>query len=143
MRNAIFLSALIIGLLSCKKDKLDINSYWQCNQSQNLDSARISAKIAGIWVWSKQSCSGSGKTKQADRNISVVFNADHTFIVNENAAVLTQGTWNIVQVDGSSCGLNLSSSSEFLFGRILFCENQVLFNDSYRDGCDNLFIRTN
>ena len=43
---------------------------------------------------------------------------------------------------GSSNSWGLDTQSEYLFGRILFCDNQVLDNDSYRDGCDNLFTRS-
>ncbi len=140
MRLALLCLTIFAGLTSCKKDKLNINSFWQCNQSQNLDTIAISTKLIGSWTWSKQSCF---KTKSADRNIKVTFKSDRTFSVNENSNVFTQGTWKLMQVDGTSSGLDLSAPSEFLYGRILFCDNQVLFNDSYRDGCDNLFNKSN
>ncbi|HEX6222872.1 MAG TPA: hypothetical protein VFZ52_00580, partial [Chryseolinea sp.] len=130
-------------LTACKKeDKLDVGSYWRCNQSQNLDSTAISAKLIGSWTWSKQACFWTGRTVSANKNIKVTFRSDRTFSVNENATSLTQGTWKVVHEDGNSWGLELSSPSEYLHGRILFCDNQVVLNDSYRDGCDNLFILT-
>ena len=141
-----FLCVIIsAGLTACKKDNLDISSFWNCNQLQNLDTTAVSAKLVGSWSWIKQACGdGAGKIKKADKNIKVTFRTDRTFSVNENAALLTQGTWKVVQVDGSSWGLDLSSASEFLYGRIFFCDDtQVLFNDSYRDGCDNLFNKRN
>ena len=141
----IFLSFLVIvaGLTACKKDKLDIISFWECNQSQHLDSLAIPGKLIGSWKWSKQSCFWAGKTISANKNIQVTFKNDQTFSVSEDAITLTQGTWKIGKADVSSWGLDLSSPSEYLFGRILFCGNQVLFNDSYRDGCDNLFDKLN
>lgn len=143
MRLGFLLLILFAVLTSCKKDKLDINSFWQCNQSQNLDTTAISSKLVGSWTWAKQSCFSTGKTKSADRNIKVTFKSDHTFSVNESSNVLTQGTWKLLLLDGSSSGLELSTPSEFLYGRILLCDGQVLFNDSYRDGCDNLFNKNN
>ena len=143
MRLALLCLTIFAGLTSCKKDKLDINSFWQCNQSQNLDTIAISSKLIGSWTWSKQSCFSTGKTKKADRNIKVTFKSDRTFSVNESSNVLTQGTWKLIQVDSTSSGLGLSAPSEFLYGRILFCNNEVLFNDSYRDGRDNLFNKSN
>ena len=122
---------------------MEITSFWKCNQSKNLDNTAISNKLSGSWAWNKQSCFDAGKTKSANRNIKVTFKTDHTFSVNENSNVLTQGTWKLIQVDGTSWGLDLSTPSEFLSGRILFCDDQVLFNDSYRDGCDNLFYKSN
>lgn len=144
MRLIIVLVTILAGLSACKKDKLDISSFWGCNQSQNLDTIVISSKLIGSWDWSKQACGdGAGKTRTADKNIKLTFRTDRTFSVNENAAILTQGTWKLVQVDGNSWSLGLSSASEYLNGRILFCDNQALFNDSYRDGCDNLFNKSN
>jgi hypothetical protein len=144
MRLILFCVMVLTGLVACKKDKLDIGSFWYCNKSQNLDTTNISSKLIGIWVWSKQICGdGAGRLKTADENTKVRFGTNHTFSVNENAILLTQGTWKLVQVDGNSWGLELSSASEYLYGRILFCDNQVLFNNSDGDGCDNLFIKSN
>jgi hypothetical protein len=147
MRPALFsliCLPFLAGLTACKKEKLDINSFSQCNQSQNLDSTAISAKLIGTWAWSKQSCFDVDGTKKADRNVKVIFSPDGTFQVNENTTALTQGSWMVVQVDRfGSWGLNLSSESEYLYGRLLFCDNQLLFNNSYVDGCDNLFNKSN
>ncbi len=143
MRLALLCLIIISGLSSCKKEKVDVNSYWHCNQSQTLDSIAISSKLIGSWTWAKQSCFWTEKTKSADKNVQVVFKSDHTFSVSEGSNTLTQGTWNLEQVDGTSWGLDMSSSSDYLYGRILFCNNQVLFNHSYIDGCDNLFNRNN
>ncbi len=141
MRLALFCLTIFAGLTSCKKDKLDLYSFWQCNQAQNLDTTAISSKLLGSWTWTKQSC--EAKAKSADRNIKVTFRSDHTVAVNENSNTLTQATWKLVQVDSNLWELDLSSPNEFLSGRILFCGDQVLFNDSYRDGCDNLFNKSN
>ena len=144
MRLTLLCLTIVAGLISCKKEKLDINSFWQCNQSQNLDTTAISSKLFGSWNWSKQICGdGAGKVKNADKNIKVTFRTDRSFSLDENATSLTRGTWKLKQVDGKSWGLDLSSTSEYLYGRILFCNNQVLFNDSYIDGCDNLFTKSN
>lgn len=143
MRLIILLLIIFSELVSCKKEKLDINHFWQCSMSQNLDSEAISNKLVGSWTWTKQSCFWTNITKSADRNIKVSFNSNATFSVYENSNTLTQGTWKLKQVDGNFVGLDLSSASEYLYGRILFCNNQVLFNDSYRDGCDHLFIKIN
>ena len=139
MRNALICLTFFAGLISCKKENLDINAYWQCNKSQNLDTTAISNKLIGSWRWVKHSCFSKGNTTQADQNVKVTFRGDHSFSVNDHSNTLTQGIWNLIQVDGNSWGLHMSSASEILYGRILFCGNEVLFNDSYIDGCDNLF----
>ena len=144
MRNILFCLTVVAGLTACKKEKLDVSSFWECNQSQHLDSLTISGKLVGSWKWSKQSCFETGQVTSADKNIQVTFKYDQTFSVSGDAFTpLTQGIWKIVKVDVSSWELDLSSPSEYLSGRILFCGNQVLFNDSFRDGCDNLFDKNN
>ncbi|MEJ7823438.1 MAG: hypothetical protein WKF85_14030 [Chitinophagaceae bacterium] len=133
------ITALI--LTSCKKD-IDIISFSNCNNSQGLDSATIAMKLSSSWLWSKQSCDGVG-TRKADKNIKIIFNSIGTFSILENSIAIAQGTWKLKNIGGNLYELNLSQPSQYLYGRILFCDKQVLFNDSYRDGCDNLFTKSN
>jgi hypothetical protein len=81
MRLAIVLLGIIAGFASCKKDKPDFDSFWQCNQSQNLDSIAFAGKLIGSWIWNAQSCEASPTS--ADKKIKVTFRIDHTFQVNE------------------------------------------------------------
>ena len=125
---------------SCKKAKKD--TLWECDNVQFLDSATISNKIIDSWVWTKQLCGdGNAGVITATKNIKITFNANATFIVYQNSAILTQGNWSLILVDINAWGFNLTSLSEYLYGRILFCNNQVMFNDSYIDGCDNVFSK--
>ena len=140
MRALLLITIFAITFLSCKKDTIDLNAFWQCNNSQNLDSAAISNKLLGEWKWTKQACYSTGKTTKADKDLRVIFGANSTFTVTDNSNIVTQGTWKLKIVDNNKWGLDLSTRSEYLYGRILFCDDQVLFNDSYIDGCDNLFV---
>jgi len=136
---------LIVSLLvfSCKKDNIDVASFWQCHSSQNLDSAAISIKITGSWKWKTQYCFWIDKTTKADKKIKVPFNSNAIFTVVENSSIITQGNWRLKIVDIGSWRLDLTSPSIYLNGRILFCTKQILFNNSYIDGCDNLFEKAN
>jgi hypothetical protein len=133
------IGSICLLAFSCKKTKRDI--IWECDSAQFSDSTVISNKIAGSWLWTKQICWGNGKIFFANKNVKVNFNANRTFTVVENGSIITLGNWNLEIVDGNAWGLNLSVSSEYLYGRILFCNNQVMFNDSYIDGCDNVFAK--
>ena len=126
--------------LSCKKN--NDRTLWECGNSQFLDSAVNSNKIIGSWLWTKQLCGdGAGSILIANKNIKITFNASATFAVLENSAIITQGNWKLQTVDGNIWGLDLTSSSEYLYGRILFCDKKLMFNDSYKDGCDNVFVK--
>ncbi len=142
MKYLIFFLLVCSLSFSCKKD-MDLDSFWSCNSAQNLDSTAISNKIQGPWKWIKQACCGDSKFKPADKNIKVIFNPNSTFTVSENSTIVTQGNWRLVIVDATMWGLDLSSSNSYLYGRILFCDNKVLFNDSHLDGGDFVFEKTN
>lgn len=142
MRSALILLAICLGLISCKKEKADINSFWNCQNSQNMDSASTYNKLIGSWIWTKQACY-PGQPINADKNVKITFNSNGTFNVTENSTILTQGTWGLKINDINFWGLDLTSPSNYLYGSISFCENYVLFSDSYRDGCNNLFLKLN
>ena len=125
--------------LSCEKNN---RTLWECGNSQFLDSTVISNKILGSWRWTKQLCGdGAGSILIANKNIKIIFDANTTFSVLENSSILTQGNWKLKIVDSNIWGLDLNSTSEYLYGRILFCNNNVMFNNSYIDGCDNVFVK--
>ncbi len=144
MRYFFFISISALLFFSCKKNELDVAEIWQCNNVQQLDSAAIIVKIAGSWKWTKQDCFWTSKTTKADKDTKATFNPNGSFTVTENSSIITQGNWGIKRIDNNnSWGLNLSSASTYLYGLILFCDNQLLFNNSVVDGCDNLFEKTN
>lgn len=127
---------------SCKKDPstfVNAAQLWDCNKTQEFDSTKLANKLIGSWQWSQSSTElGS---KRADKNIKVTFSTTGTFSTTENSNVITQGHWRLKVVDSNILGLLMDNPSEYLHGRILLCDNQVLFNNSYIDGSDNLFIR--
>ncbi|MCX8020692.1 MAG: hypothetical protein N2747_09390 [Chitinophagaceae bacterium] len=130
--------------LSCEKDKgasIDMKGLWNCNASQNFDSTKLAAKLVGSWKWTTVSCYWSGTTQKANKDVIVTFTSAGTFTVTENGTVTTRGNWKLKIVDRGILGLDLDNPSTFLYGRILLCDNEVLFNHSYIDGCDNLFKR--
>ncbi len=143
MRLLFIILTLASILTSCKKEKINVNDFLQCSKSQNLDSTAIANKLTGNWRWKKQSCYWTAQTKKADKDVKVIFNTNRTFTVSQNDIIIAQGTWRLKIVDSNMYGLDLSQFSEYLNGRILFCNNEILFNDSYRDGCDNLFGKSN
>ena len=140
MRSVFLVLTICTVILSCKKDSSENYSFGQCPNAQYLDSASISNKLVGSWVWKKQACFPN-KAANADKNVIIAFNANSTFTVTENSVITTAGSWKLEINDINYWALDLTSSSIYLYGAISFCKNQVIFNDSYRDGCDNLFVK--
>lgn len=135
--------ALTAFFNSCKKDTIDIDNFLQCTKTQNLDSALVANKLSGSWIWKKQSCDYDKKVKRADKTVKVTFNSNGTFNVVETANIVAQGTWKLKILDSALYGLDLSQPSQYLYGKILFCSNDLLFNGSSNDLCDNLFSKSN
>jgi hypothetical protein len=140
MRYVFFTLMICLLLISCTKE-IDMDAYWQCHHSQNPDSASITAKLPGSWNWKKQNCFWGNKARKADKNVTVTFYANADYTVTENSAILAMGTWRLKKVDVNLWEFDLSTPSEYLYGRILLCGNEVLLNQSYIDGCDNLFVK--
>jgi hypothetical protein len=147
MRNIfILVTILIITLIfqTCVKknefSKLNMKQIWDCNASQNFDSTKLAEKLIGTWKWINFSSEMTGLI-EADKDILVSFSSSGTFIVSEKGTIVTQGQWALKIIDSTLYGLDLDTPSIYLYGRIILCDNQVLFNNSYVDGGDYLFER--
>ncbi|MES1226806.1 MAG: hypothetical protein ABUT20_65640 [Bacteroidota bacterium] len=132
--------SLVIGVIffACKKNtsvkSLAIN--WPCDIIE--DSAIITNHLPGSWKWVKYTCN-TDQVNPADKETEVTFYANGTFKVEENSAIITQGSWHLKKLDTSNWGLDLTAPSEYLKGFVIFCDNQVAFINSYVDGCNNYF----
>ena len=146
MKNSLIISAfIVISLLpfSCSKDKLDqidTKQLWDCYKSQNYDSTKLASELLGTWKWTAYYSEIPG-TNKANKDVFLNLSKTGTFTVTENSVVITQGNWNLRIADINNYELELNKPSTYLYGRIVLCENQVLFNNSYIDGSDNLFIK--
>ncbi|HUM47355.1 MAG TPA: hypothetical protein PLD84_10525 [Chitinophagales bacterium] len=122
---------------------IDVQSFLECNEALHLDSAKIANKLIGKWElksWYCGECSNPG-THNSDKVIFATFTSAGDFSVTEDSIIVSEGKWNLV--GSNTWRLQSDSSLNHLYGMILFCNNEVLFNDSYTDGTDNLFERIN
>ena len=98
MKNVLLLITICLIILSCKKNNDRV--LWECTNPGFSDSATISNKIIGSWLWTKQLCGdGAGSILIANKNIKITFNTNATFTVYENFTILTQGNWSLMIVD--------------------------------------------
>lgn len=134
------LSIIIVAALACGK-KLESNSYYDCSKKLSLDSGATANKLIGLWKWTRRECMDNNASSPADKNVRIEFKTDSTFKVIQDTSTITTGTWALSLAESQVFQLQLSEQSVYLYGRILFCEDEVLFNDSFRDGCDHLFIK--
>src|SRR5690349_17763303 len=130
-----------IGFLCCKKERINLQAFWDCHNALHLDSAAISSRIQGTWSWQSQHCYWGPSFQLPGKSTKVTFYSNHKYSVQDESHIVTEGDWQLELVDNPLYGLQLSPPVDFLYGRILFCDDQLLLNDSYIDGCDNLFKR--
>jgi hypothetical protein len=150
MRIILIVTALFVGLNSCKKKETTLIQFLECHKAQNLDSISISNKLRGSWALLTRRCLTGNGPEDLQKNIKLTFNTNGNFSVTQAGNIITQGIWTIRAVDIDMWGLDISTASEYLFGRILFCEDKLQFNNSYQDvnniyidGCVNTFVRSN
>jgi len=139
MRSTLVLLAIGLLILSCRKNDSDHYISLQCTDSQTFDSAATANKLTGSWKLVQQRWGGTGEIVTANKDVQVTFNSDSTFTVWENSSVTTQGSWKLMKFSDNTWQLDLSSQSNYLYGFISFCNDNVLFTNSWVDGNDNLF----
>lgn len=139
MKSILLLSAICLIVFACDKNGSDNQLLWQCSDNKNLDSTATATAIVGSWRLIQQRLGSTGKVVMAEKVVVATFNADATFTVRENSSVTTQGNWKLLMFSNNMWALDLTSQSNYLYGAISFCNDKVLFTDSFVDGNDNLF----
>lgn len=145
-----------ILLTSCRRDDdtagvvtrdIDMQAFWECHNSQPNDAAALTATLtSGKWLWLQTSCYGFKEQTitPADKTTIITFSASGTFTITEND-VARNGTWKLVpsHPNDNKWELETDIALPYFHGYILSCENDLMFSNSYVDGCDNLFTKTN
>lgn len=148
------LSVLIqIMLIGCKEEENSAENYvaiWKCQQENNYDEAATRKNIIGSWEW-KYSAGGQvsstpAKDTESFKNLKIKFNADGsgTIMAQDTSGTFT---WTIEVKDSWTVGLKENQLYGFrtvpfisqLSGRLLFCDDLMMGNNSYIDGVDNVF----
>ena len=134
-------------LLSCSKEEAPVvqSPIGNCSEQVPLDSVQTSNALIGEWEWIFIDCfwwypeQANGEKYQG---LSVIFRADSTLEVVEKRQVTQTAHWEIVDGYNGFLALEVDPPVEQLHGLIRrYCNDVVLFNDSYVDGCDNFFRR--
>jgi hypothetical protein len=140
-------------LLSCKEEENTAGDYvaiWKCQQENNYDEAATRRNIVGNWQW-KYSAGGHvsstpAKDTESSKDLKIKFNEDGSGTI---MAKDTSGSfiWTIELKDSWTDGLKENQLYGFrtvpfisqLSGRLLFCDDLMMGNNSYIDGVDNVF----
>jgi hypothetical protein len=160
MKNIIIsLSSLLlyfVVLTSCEKSKdekevvqqvtpITLDSMIRCNSQVARDSAAVHDALIGKWKWEFISCFWSTEKANGEdfKTLAVEFKTNDTVEVKVGDVVTQKSAWKVTGLSDGSFSVVTSPLVLQLPGRILFCGDKVLFQDSYVDGCDNYFVKQN
>ncbi len=73
--------------------------------------------------------------------LSIEFNSDNTLEVKEDGVVTQTSTWVVVDRNWELFQLEVNPYVTQLGGGVLICDDRVIFNYSFVDGCDNYFAK--
>lgn len=142
--NAIAASALVLLIASCcKKEEHEhsLSEFWNCRQQNQLDSAELLQELQGKWDWEFVSCYWT-PDKANDREykgLQIFFADPDSLELLQNGATVQVSKWKLIRADGSYFGIEADPPVLQMQGRILICDNKIVFNASYFDGCDQFF----
>ena len=151
---SLMLLVAVSGLHSCVKEKadknnlpaivqyIDINRIRNCHLEGNRYPSQINANIEGTWVWVSNACYWTGKeTYSADKHVVVTFNDGSLYKIFEDGRLIAEGTWTLSQSGDDSWSFITSGTTTYLHGNVWLCNNEIVFNSSYIDGCDYYFVK--
>ena len=157
IKETFFTLAALIALFTwtgCKREKSDqlypngavaeinTSALTECHNTENPYPSQITANIEGTWVWQSYRCPMTGTTtNSADKHVVLTFNDGGLFKVFEDSKLITEGEWNLSQVQPGIWEMQTSKPSEYVNGYIWLCKNELLFSSSYLDGCEYLFVK--
>jgi hypothetical protein len=146
------LSVLIqMMLISCKEEETTAEAYvaiYKCQQQNNYDEAATRRNIIGSWEW-KYSAGGDlspAKNTESAKDLKIKFNADGsgTIMTKDTSGTFTwtieiKDSWTVGSKENQLYGFRTVPFISQLSGRLLFCDDLMMGNNSYIDGVDNVF----
>jgi len=115
-------------------------SIWELSSREKRNATQTQQNLMGIWdrIFEGGTNPGSGRDV-SNQEISIEFKIDSSLIVRNNESTTQIAQWQIVNGDADLFSHEAEPYVNYLGGRIMFCDDLVLFNDSYRDLVDNYF----
>ena len=141
-RYSFLLFVLIMGIIACADDNtkppMTLSEFYTCHHEKiwNQNSTRDS--LIGIWDWIYIGRFNSGQNTEM-QGVTIEFKPDSTLVTKVKDSITHISFWIVVDGDADMYAVEESPVGEYLGGRIQFCDDLVLFNDSYRDLFDNYF----
>ena len=143
---------LFLFVFACSEDDADdfnysIEKFNDCHNPQNWDEESISEALIGEWKWKYISCFWVPEDANGNQHsgLTIEFSENNILNVFDDGDLFTTTSWSIVPPAVSTSyfyKIETEEPIEQLNGRIQFCNDKVVFANSFIDGCDNFFKRS-
>lgn len=154
---ALLTALVLVAQISCNKKVQDMvapvkaeppisfGDMLSCHRTNVWDSSSVHNKLIGKWKWEHIQCFWKPEDANNEdfKDLQVEFLSNNTLEVQQNGKPIQTSAWIVADLKDGFFKIDISPLEPLLLGRILFCDSLVLFYDSYVDGCDNYFKRTN
>ena len=154
---AVYALLIVSMLSSCNKEKKEIlkeqgqlppvtlADMLTCHNLTTWDSTAIRTKLIGKWDWEFIKCYWNPEDANGDdyKGLSIELKSDNTIEVKINGVTTQTSVWQMQKLNDGNYAITSNPYVVYIPGRIYFCEERVLFADTYTDGCDNYFKKNN
>ena len=142
---ALLLSVPLI-LFACKKEEtppISLTEMWDCHSQTAWDSLKTKKALIGEWEWEYIQCAWSpkGPNGYEYKGLTIEFKSDNSLTVKENGQTIQLSNWRVVDGDLGYFALSVDPEVAQFSGRILVCDDNLVFNSSHIELCDNYFKR--
>lgn len=146
--------AILAIQISCNKETnapvvqqppVTLGDMLACHRMTSWDSLSIHNKLIGKWEWEYIRCHWNPEDGNYKDFLGMLieFKPGNTLEVKVNGKTTQTSIWKVASLNDNNFSINVSPIVLQLPGRIYFCNERVLFSDSYTDGCDNYFKKKN
>jgi hypothetical protein len=126
--------------MSCKKEQHTFD-LWNCSNLLMEDSAKLAQQLPGRWSLVSKRCPMMGRNFQNMEGIRLTLQGNGQYILEEYDRMADQGQWTLSPIDQVNWTLTLNLPNQYMHGKVAVCGNQLMFFDSFRDGCDHVFVK--
>lgn len=133
----------LIFLWSCQPSEtpaITIKSLQLCHDERGWDKQSVEQHLIGRWRWIYAKCLEFQEEAeyQIFKGLIIQFFSDQTCEITYNGVSPQTGTYNVAPVDGKHFSIKITPELRALKGKILFCEDELEFNQGI-EGCSNFF----
>ena len=147
----VFFYILLAFLLftQCHRDMYTHQMLWDCHTQTSLTMDSTERLLVGSWHWIDGDCNifnfGVPSQRVFDPHVSLHFDSDQTYVMRRANQLVRAGTWTLSKPPNGELYLLDATEPEhsrlLVTGFILFCEDRLEINGSYRGDCDQFYRR--